>query len=606
VELSDFEGWSRVVEWALPLYAVPEDDLPAEALELLSTWRQNDASNEEAARAALQFVQDELRYTGIELGPDSHRPAAPAQTLAKRYGDCKAKCLLYCTLLRAMGIEAWPALVDTDSREAVARRLPSPFAFDHVIVKLVLNGQPVWVDPTLSEQGGTLWNRYVPPYGKALLIKQGVTELEDIPPPGATQQMQKITSDFFITDYESPATFTITTVCYGGKADDMRNFLAGSTLEEVGKDYLNYNARYYPGITNLSPVKVRDDRELNQLAVVEKYRVHDLWEMDEATGKLEASFYPDGLYGMLTDPDTRLRKLPLRITYPSRREQTVVVHLPDDDWDFPTQRESVEHSAFRLKHSRAGKGDTVRFHYECETLRPEIPAEEVADYLGKVDEVDALLGDTLFRPAGNAGFSLGQINWLMVVLAGFSLGATGIAGFWGWRRVSVAGPPLVDQAPPLLSEQKLCGLGGWLILVCIGLFVSPLLILFNLGSGWEGYLSQSVWQEVAMPHGGQYHPLWAPLLMVELMGNIALLGWVVLLLILFFGKRRLFPKLYIAFLLANLCLVLFDTVGAQLIPYLAEQSGPDSMRDLTRAAFGAAIWGSYMTKSRRVKLTFVR
>ena len=90
---------------------------------------------------ALAFVQDELRYTGIELGPDSYRPAPPVETFRLRYGDCKAKALLLCTLLREMNLEAYPALVNTSARETVARRLSSPFAFNHVIVKLLLDGK---------------------------------------------------------------------------------------------------------------------------------------------------------------------------------------------------------------------------------------------------------------------------------------------------------------------------------------------------------------------------------------------------------------------------------------------------------------------------------
>src|SRR4030095_10490071 len=67
VELSDFEDWSRVVEWALPLYTAQNSPMPPELRELIAKWQQGAPSNEERARLALEFVQDELRYTGIEL-----------------------------------------------------------------------------------------------------------------------------------------------------------------------------------------------------------------------------------------------------------------------------------------------------------------------------------------------------------------------------------------------------------------------------------------------------------------------------------------------------------------------------------------------------------
>ena len=71
VEVSDFADWSRVVDWALPLYSVGKSNLPLAFQDLLAKWQSGGASNEESARRALDFVQDELRYTGIELGPDS-------------------------------------------------------------------------------------------------------------------------------------------------------------------------------------------------------------------------------------------------------------------------------------------------------------------------------------------------------------------------------------------------------------------------------------------------------------------------------------------------------------------------------------------------------
>ena len=84
-------------------------------------------------------------------------------------------------MFRAMNMEAYPALVNTYMREGIARRLPSPFAFNHVIVKLNLAGRTIWLDPTISHQGGQLSNRSVPPLGKALVIQRGVAALEDIP-----------------------------------------------------------------------------------------------------------------------------------------------------------------------------------------------------------------------------------------------------------------------------------------------------------------------------------------------------------------------------------------------------------------------------------------
>jgi hypothetical protein len=341
------------------------------------------------------------------------------------------------------------------------------------------------------------------------------------------------------------------------------------------------------------------------LTVVEGYQVEDLWELNEDTGQWEASFYADGLTGMLTDPYTRLRKLPLRITYPLRREQSVTVHLPDAGWDFPEERQSIEDPAFRFVWRQRGEGSTVRFNYECETLRGEVPVSEVPTYLERREEMEDLLGNILYRPDGSARSVLTRLNWLMVALALLTTMGVGLAMSWVYYRLHRAPPPQPAWAPPMPSERRLQGLGGWLILVGIGLVLNPLVILIQIGVGWESYFARDVWLEVASPRGGQYHALWGPLLMGELMGNLLLFGWGLLLLVLYFGKRWAFPKAYIGFLLFSFLFIALDTAFSQLIPFLAEQADPSSMRDVTRAAIGAAVWCSYMVKSRRVQLTFV-
>ena len=46
----------------------------------------------------------------------------------------KDKSLLLSSILNELGIEAFPALVNTEAQTELARELPSPLAFDHCIV----------------------------------------------------------------------------------------------------------------------------------------------------------------------------------------------------------------------------------------------------------------------------------------------------------------------------------------------------------------------------------------------------------------------------------------------------------------------------------------
>lgn len=601
VEVSDFPDWRSVVNWALPLYDASPTNIPPELSELVDRWQSTAKSNAEKARLALEFVQDNLRYTGIELGPDSYQPANPVETFEKRFGDCKGKVVLLRFLLRQMGIESRPALVNSYVHEAIASRLPTPFAFNHVILQMQLDGKTVWVDPTCSQQGGSIWDRYLPPYGKALVIRPGNAVPEDVPRSRAeVARQQKVTSSFTIRDYEKPTGLTIRTEYRGSSADDMRDEIAGSTTQDLSKNYLNYYSRLYPGISAVSPLKFNDNRQANIVTVEESYIITNLWERDGAEKLWKASFYADNLYNVLTDPQTRLRKTPLALGFPMLRQQEVIVHLPDHDWQIPDHQTNIEHAAFSFSYQRHLRGSTATYNYECRTKLPTVPTELVPSYLASLDHMEDLLTDTLQRPDDKTPDG---INWLMAVIAVFGAGATTAGCIWYWRRSKLNAAAL----PPLLIDNpKLQGLGGWLILIGFSLCVAPAMRVFTISQNWEGYFSIQVWQAVAMPQGASYHPLYAPLLMFELLGNTIMLGLNLLALCLFFGKRRAFPNLFIILALGNVAFLILDNIGCVLIPFLKSTISSKDHRDAIRAVFYAIIWSLYMVKSQRVKATFIK
>ena len=74
-------------------------------------------TDEQKVLSALHFVQDEVRYMGIEMGVNSHKPHAPDAVFAQRFGDCKDKTYLFCTLLQGMNIPAYPVLVNTGFKQ---------------------------------------------------------------------------------------------------------------------------------------------------------------------------------------------------------------------------------------------------------------------------------------------------------------------------------------------------------------------------------------------------------------------------------------------------------------------------------------------------------
>ena len=193
----------------------------------------------------------------------------------------------------------------------------------------------------------------------------------------------------------------------------------------------------------------------------------------------------------------------------------------------------------------------------------------------------------------------------MVIVACFGAAFTCAGIVWVWWATRRKGTPDYATMPPLLESERLQGLGGWLILVGLGLCLGPFLRVGLLLKSWEGYFSIHVWQTYALPQSDQYHPLYAPLLVGELLSNIALMGMNILALAMFFAKRKTFPKVYILLLCLGAVFLITDDLVSRQIPFLAANH-PAAVPVGTRSAFTAILWTSYMLKSQRVKLTFVR
>ena len=155
MQWSDFPDWAAVAAWALPLYRVDADQGPALRAQVDAIAQ---ASADPVGRllATLRFVQREVRYLGIEVGVGSYTPRPPRQVMDHRFGDCKDKALLTVWMLRALGIEAQPALVNTRVTRGLDQYEPGPGMFDHVVVHARIGGREFWLDPTRSEQKGTL------------------------------------------------------------------------------------------------------------------------------------------------------------------------------------------------------------------------------------------------------------------------------------------------------------------------------------------------------------------------------------------------------------------------------------------------------------------
>jgi tetratricopeptide (TPR) repeat protein len=217
-------------------------------------------TRDEKIARLLERMRREVRYTAVEFGDAAVVPRSPTETLQRRYGDCKDQATLLVALLRAAGLEAHLALLNTDSGTDVERELPGLGGFNHAIV-YIPGKPPVWVDTThdfarpnqlpTDDQGR-----------QALLAAPGTKALTVTPTAEPADNLIVETREFFLSD-EGPARVVETSVTHGAAELWYRANYATATREQVQEWIKNYAANAYLA-EDVAHIEFTDPADLSQ------------------------------------------------------------------------------------------------------------------------------------------------------------------------------------------------------------------------------------------------------------------------------------------------------------------------------------------------------
>jgi len=156
------------------------------------------------------------------------------------------------------------------------------------------------------------------------------------------------------------------------------------------------------------------------------------------------------------------------------------------------------------------------------------------------------------------------------------------------------------------SEQKVKGLGGWLILVGIGVVFGPIRLLVTVLPTYLAIFDDGTWEALTTVGSEAYHPLWGPFLVGEISLNLGMFVAGVCLLYLFFSKHFFFPKLYVAVVAVSVVSIPLDSwILTSFILPEEPVLDPDTVAEFVRALGSGIIWIPYMLMSKRVRATFV-
>lgn len=385
LQYSSFATWGEVSALVWPLFdkaSVLAADSPvrAEAARIAKET----ADPVLRAEAALRLVQDRIRYVYVGLDGGNYRPASADDTWNRRFGDCKAKTVLLLALLRELGVPAEPVLVNIEDDDGTDERLPTPAAFNHVLVRARVDGKAHWLD------GARLGDRRLaalpaPAFRWSLPLRAGPTNLEHLrPQPPALPELIFVLDQDASAGFAVPAKIRAQQVLRGDQIVQMQAQLAAVSSEDAERALKAFWRREADSVEP-SAVAWRYD-EVQGVLVLSMTGEGKLdWEGDDEDGRSldipGAGFNPPN---ELKRPAEQDQAAPWLLgSFPSYRCWVTTIRLPPrtGKWRWEYRARPVDTRLGGIAYFRTGglDGGVMRTVMSKKTLQPEIDAAQARE-----------------------------------------------------------------------------------------------------------------------------------------------------------------------------------------------------------------------------------
>jgi hypothetical protein len=371
LQVSEYRSWHDVAAWAATLF---EHEFDADALAAHLPAGLGEAD----IRELVDYVQNDIRYYGIAIGQNSHRPHPPAVTAERRFGDCKDKSVLLAALLRQRGIAARPLLVSTQYGGAVGDMLPSPSAFDHAIVEFEWDGRRIWIDPTRPDQSGPIARRAVGDFGVGLPVSATADELVPIESHAQGTSTVRSVEHYRLSIDDDDHVLSVETRYEGAAAEFYRGAGTVSIRSAIEQQYLGYYARLFPDAELHQRLDIaRDD---DAVTIREAYRLGGSWQNGMTQLPVYAGLVRE--YAALPDGASGSRRVPFALPYPVHVVFEARIDIPEGV-DLPTAADGVTIEDDYVVYLRSidHSPGLVVVRHDFRTKRDHVPASSIRAHI---------------------------------------------------------------------------------------------------------------------------------------------------------------------------------------------------------------------------------
>jgi len=416
---SSTDTWQRVND-VMRAGFEGDDDYPDGLLQVISGIEAAHAAVPDRIVAAVRWVQENIRYFAFSFGEGGFVPRSLHDIFADRIGDCKDVSKLIAAMLTRMGVEAWPALVDTRRGHDLANTQPRLGAFNHCIAMCCYEGRAYWFEGTASvAQGGDLEHLAQTDLGYALILKPGGT-LERMMEK-APQLDYEVREVIHLPEKHGEQTLIEIEYIYrGARADAVRSDLRHQSLTRYVEDRCALFSYIY-GMNMCAIPQMIDDRRLNEIIITTLVETSNPWHITDRRGS-RVVFSPESAFGYVLGEPEHGRRYPYDLGDVRQGRVTTLVktNLP---LDWPEQARGWNYGGLKLALSSRRRPDGYEAVRDYTVTRPWLWAQEKRAL--DADNPELLLYDrvgihlpvrseVLWRP----GFLLRAAIWGLLPLLG--------------------------------------------------------------------------------------------------------------------------------------------------------------------------------------------
>ncbi len=385
VQFSEFDGWSAVDVWASKLFNT-EAPMSRALLDRVQGWKSAGGTTDDQTKAALNFIQKDIRYFSVSLGESSHKPNSPEVVLNNRYGDCKDKSLLLAASFKALGVSAQPVLVNSWLGDAVTNMLPSPLAFDHAIVSAEINGTEIWLDPTRNFATGPIKSRAVSSYKKGLKVSGKTSDLAPNPQGIKKEPVIEVIDTFTIGNFGQPANINTSLHYKDDFAEKLSVIWSSPQRAALEKELILEYSRRYPSFIQSGAVELISDSDQNSVKVKVQGTVSDFFGYPSQE-YLSINLFTWAISNELRAGIDTARKTPFYLGPERSISHTVRVLFPEAVSKQPiNSNRTVRGNHFYFDSTLVGGTNSIELTNKVDFSKPAVAVQEWNEFSSKARE----------------------------------------------------------------------------------------------------------------------------------------------------------------------------------------------------------------------------